>query len=78
VNLQKQLAASEQEVVKCAGDHEQLSDAHVLLKVSLFQTCWLCMGTIACTFYTICHHVSSLQHMGGNGDMQSPEHLQKR
>jgi len=34
VKLQKQLAAAEQEVVKCAGEHEQLSDAHVLIKVS--------------------------------------------
>ncbi len=34
LKLQKQLTASEQEAVKCARDREQLSDAHMILKVS--------------------------------------------
>ncbi len=34
LKMQKQLTATEQEVVKCAGDREQLSDAHAVLEVS--------------------------------------------
>ena len=50
VKLQKQLAAAEQEVVKCAGEHEQLSNAHVLIKVSFSRPAGC--ETVVCNSHT--------------------------
>ena len=62
LKLQKQLTESEQEAGKCAVDHEQLSDAHVVLKVSFPQL--LCVHRYNCL--QLSHKLPSCQVVAFN------------
>ena len=62
LKLQKQLTESEQEAGKCAVDHEQLSDAHVVLKVSFPKL--LCVHRYNCL--QLSHNLPSCQVVAFN------------
>ncbi len=64
LKLQKQLTATEQEVVKCAGDREQLSDAHVVLKVSFSKPAGCAWGLL---LVDLTHNLPSCRLVAING-----------